>query len=69
MITFLIVAGVALLFAVLLLMYRDGYCTPQAAHTRATMRLIRQADKIRERVIREQVRHYESSINPRKGRK
>jgi hypothetical protein len=69
MITFLIVAGVALLFGALLLMYLDGYWTPQAAHKRATMRTIRQADKLRLRAMRAQLRHYERSINPHKGRK
>lgn len=67
MFNFLIVAGVALLFGALILMYLDGYWTPQAAHKRATMRLIRHADKLRLRAMRAQLRHYERSINPRRA--
>ncbi len=63
MLTFLIIAGVALLFAVLLLMYLDGYWTLQAAHNRATMRAIRQANKLRLRAMRAQLRHYENPRN------
>jgi hypothetical protein len=69
MVNFLILAGVAALLGALLLMYLDGYWTPQAAHKRATLRLIRQADKLRLRAMRAQLRHYERSINPHKGRK
>lgn len=62
MANFLILAGVALLFGALLLMYLNGYWTPQAARERASIRLIRHADKLRLRAMRAQVRHYERSL-------
>ena len=58
MVNFLILAGFAAFLGALILMYLDGYWTPQAAHKRATLRLIRQADKLRLRAMRAQLRHY-----------